>query len=224
MKNNLNFCSVCEHNKYDDLYSECCDCVGECSAFDPSEKLKQVLRNYGYDIHESKDVKKPILILGFPGIGKSYMAEKLKNEKILISDSDSSKFDKNDFPKNYINHIIHLIEDKYDLIFVSTHEDVRKAISENSYIRENACIYIVYPSLELKDFWIKRLYERGSSPEFCNLIDKNYNKWISDIMTENLFSSIEIEYEKSPNLYDNLYKIPIYRTNYKLYKIIYNIK
>ena len=47
-------------------------------------------------------MKKTLLISAFPGTGKTYSYE---NSNKIILDSDSSKFDKNDFPNNYINHI-----------------------------------------------------------------------------------------------------------------------
>lgn len=51
-----------------------------------------------------------VIISGFHGIGKSYFYN--NNHKTLkISDSDSSKFDKKDFPNNYIKHIKKLIKE-----------------------------------------------------------------------------------------------------------------
>ena len=43
-----------------------------------------------------------IIVSAFPGIGKSKLYEE---NKVNFSDSDSSKFDKKNFPKNYIEHI-----------------------------------------------------------------------------------------------------------------------
>lgn len=82
-----------------------------------------------------------IVISGFPGIGKSYMYNNMKDLKIL--DSDSSKFSwvkdeegKNtkernpDFPNNYIKHIKDNM-DSSDIILVSSHKVVRDALKDN---------------------------------------------------------------------------------------------
>jgi spore cortex formation protein SpoVR/YcgB (stage V sporulation) len=48
-------------------------------------------------------VKKTLVISAFPGCGKSHFFRNNKDKEVL--DSDSSKFDKAHFPKNYIEHI-----------------------------------------------------------------------------------------------------------------------
>ena len=59
-----------------------------------------------------------IVVSAFPGMGKTY-AFKALSGKIKVLDSDSSNFDKNDFPKNYIQHIKEEIPNN-DIIFIST--------------------------------------------------------------------------------------------------------
>ena len=100
-------------------------------------------------------MKNTKIIAAFPACGKTYCFSNNKNLSIL--DSDSSQFSwvnvidkeyeaknrgKNDykeryikvrnpdFPKNYIEHIKENIG-KVDYIFVSTHEEVRKALNES---------------------------------------------------------------------------------------------
>lgn len=91
-----------------------------------------------------------------------------------LFDSDSSLFDKNDFPDNYIDHIKRHI-DYYcvgngDLtMFISSHDTVRKALKEN-----NLDYVLVYPDRSLKDEWIERYKKRGSPQSFIDLLT---NKW-----------------------------------------------
>ena len=66
------------------------------------------------------------IVSGFPGIGKSTFAEKYGNK---VSDSDSSKFDKAEFPTNYMRHIVEQAKTK-DWVMVSSHDVVRKALVE----------------------------------------------------------------------------------------------
>ncbi len=113
-----------------------------------------------------------LLISAFPGCGKSYLFNHPDGLKIL--DSDSSKFDKNNFPENYIQHIKENI-DKADIILISSHEDVRKALVEN-----NLSFLLVFPKINLKNEYLKRYEERGSPESFIKLLNNNWDNWITD--------------------------------------------
>lgn len=151
-------------------------------------------------------VKDTKIIMGFPGVGKTYIKEKYKGiDDLTILDSDSSNFDKSDFPNNYINYIENQIG-KFDIILISTHQDVRKAIKESNII--NTCkIYICYPDLELKTIWLERLKNRGNNDKFIQLISNNYENWITDIKN-NEYDFIHIELnDNNSYLSNNLYAI-----------------
>ena len=110
-------------------------------------------------------------------------------EKIL--DSDSSLFswiyDENgnktdvrnpDFPNNYIRHIKEHL-DTEDIIFVSSHEVVRRALKEN-----NIHYTLIYPNRSMKDIWLLRCKERGNDEAFINFIDSNWDKFIDEMESE----------------------------------------
>lgn len=110
-------------------------------------------------------------------------------DKIL--DSDSSQFswvkDENDintdvrnpdFPNNYIQHIKDHLESE-DIIFVSSHDIVRKALEDN-----RIDYYLVYPEKELLDEWIYRMKNRGNNEKFINFITSNWSKFIDDMDAE----------------------------------------
>lgn len=110
------------------------------------------------------------VISGFPGVGKST----LFNNGLNCTDSDSSKFDKEDFPRNYVAHIKALIaHNEHDYIFVSSHDTVRAAL-----LREGITYTLVYPSLTLKDEYIKRYEQRGSPASFIKLMSDNWTSFI----------------------------------------------
>lgn len=111
------------------------------------------------------------VISGFPGVGKSSYVKKNKD----VQDSDSSKFDKTEFPQNYIEHIKKCIADG-KTVLVSSHKDVRDAL-----IKEKINFTLVYPDKSLKDEYLKRYSERGSPESFNTLLDKNWNEWIDQI-------------------------------------------
>jgi hypothetical protein len=122
------------------------------------------------------DIKEAILISAFPGTGKSYLH---KNSKLYVKDSDSSKFDKNDFPRNYIDHIKSHRYANADIICISSHENVRNALVEN-----NLPFLLVYPDISLKDEYLEIYRSRGDSDDFINLISDNWDNWITQLMNQ----------------------------------------
>lgn len=199
----ISICDCCKHRITETFYTDCYDCTGEVhSSFEPSEKFRNIMLAHGYSLNKSD--KRSIILMGFPGVGKTYVKEKYKGSNDLkILDSDSSNFDKSDFPNNYINYITEQIG-KYDIIMVSTHKEVRDAI-KNSSISLMCPIYICYPSLDIKDEWLERLRKRGNNETFIKLIGENYCNWIKDIeMNENELIHVKLTNTKT-YLYNILY-------------------
>lgn len=123
------------------------------------------------------------IISAFPGTGKTTYHNKYKNTTI---DSDSSNFnwivDENgnktknpEFPQNYLTHIRECIG-KYEIIFVSSHKEVRDALL-------NECIffYLIYPSQDKKEIYLKRYKDRGNNKVFIETINTNWNMWITEM-------------------------------------------
>lgn len=132
--------------------------------------------------------KRTLVISAFPGTGKSKYfndwKKGLHTNKELVLDSDSSLFkwigDPKDkvlnpeFPKNYINRIKDNIG-KADIIFVSTHEEVRDALDD-----ANLMYILVYPknTSEIKEEYIKRYINRGNDKQFIDFISNNWNDFL----------------------------------------------
>lgn len=117
-----------------------------------------------------------VVISGFPAIGKTYL---FNNSNLKVTDSDSSKFSwiekgvrHPDFPSNYIRHIKECMG-VYDIVLVSSHEEVRKALQE-----ANIDYTLVYPNIGLKNEYIQRYKDRGNPESFINLIEANWDNWI----------------------------------------------
>ena len=152
-----------------------------------------------------------IVIAAFPGCGKStyYNANSIyanggsykNDEKRRILDSDSSLFSwiyddfgnkssvRNPaFPKNYIEHIKKEL-DNQDIIFVSTHDNVRTAmlVAGIQYV-------LVYPHQSMKDEWIRRYEERGNNEAFIKLINDNWDNWIDGLRMDPTPYKIELSY------------------------------
>jgi hypothetical protein len=135
---------------------------------------------------------KHLLVAAFPGTGKSYYCYNGDWSHYMpakfATDSDSSKFDKKYFPDNYINHIKERISEGYARIFISSHKEVRDALVEN-----NLEFTLVYPKKELKDEYLKRYKERGSSDVFINLISNNWDLWIEELKNQKGCKHIELK-------------------------------
>jgi len=115
------------------------------------------------------------IISAFPGTGKTHL---FNNTDLFVLDSDSSYFDKSKFPQNYIEHIKSYMG-KVDYILVSSHKEVRDALKEN-FID----FLLVYPSIELKDEYLSRYIERGSSIDFINMLNVYWNDWIKECASQ----------------------------------------
>ena len=127
-------------------------------------------------------LKQTKIISGFPAVGKSVLT---KQSNLVVLDSDSSLFSwikkgerHPDFPGNYIQHIKENVG-KADYILVSSHDNVRSALKEN-----NIDYTLVYPSIELKNEYIKRYKDRGNEESFISFIDSKWNEFIEDIEKE----------------------------------------
>ncbi len=114
------------------------------------------------------------VVAAFPGTGKSTYCRNHPD----CSDSDSSKFDKAEFPQNYIEHIKSLIGKK-TYVFVSSHKAVRDAL-----LAAGIPFNLVIPTLDCKEEYLKRFKERGNPESFIKLISDNWETWISDCATQ----------------------------------------
>lgn len=131
-----------------------------------------------------KNRKEAVLLSAFPGTGKSYLYE--NNEGLTILDSDSSTFDKEGFPQNYIEHIKENLN-KAHIIMISSHEEVREALLENDLY-----FVVAYPSIDLKDEYIERYKNRGNEDSFVELLNNNWENWITEIESDDRFKKIKL--------------------------------
>lgn len=120
----------------------------------------------------------------FPACGKTHMYWNSKD--YIVADSDSSKFswieveggakERNpDFPNNYIEHIKSLIGE-FDYIFVSSHEEVRKALE-----KEGLHYSLVLPDISLRNEWIGRCFVRGNDYKFMAVLCAKWDEWLNPV-------------------------------------------
>lgn len=127
------------------------------------------------------------LIAAFPGTGKTHYCNSDYMPQNFAIDSDSSRFEKSAFPQNYIEHIKENIG-VVCKIFISSHKEVRESLVAN-----NLPFTLVYPQEDLKDEYLKRYKERGSSEAFIALIDKNWSNWLGELREQKGCKHIELK-------------------------------
>jgi hypothetical protein len=135
------------------------------------------------EIKEKKTDGRALVISAYPAMGKSYTTNYLTNNNfsVVVLDSDSRYFswkydnkgnrlsERNDnWPNNYIDYIKSHIKDS-DIIFISSHEEVRKALFE-----EDIDYYTFIPLLVDQEMLMDRMKARGSSEEFIYTRRKNF--------------------------------------------------
>jgi hypothetical protein len=115
---------------------------------------------------------------GFPGVGKSTVYEDRDAYGVTILDSDSSTFDKTQFPGNYIQHIQEQTA-LGNLILCSSHDTVRAALVEN-----NIPFHLVIPHSSCKMEYLQRYKDRGSPAAFINLMYDKWDQFISSCLEQ----------------------------------------
>lgn len=148
-------------------------------------------------------MKQPIIICGFPGVGKTACA---KYARVLDAESSAyshiidpvemTRRENDAFPTNYIDMVeTEVKSDRWDIILLSSHKIVRDELKQRCLRFIAVC-----PKEELLDEYMARYLRRGSSYEFIAEIRKYWSMYISGMMTE----EVVIQLEKGQYLKDIL--------------------
>ncbi len=134
-------------------------------------------------------MKNTLVISAFPTMGKTHFFN--NNPEYTMLDSDSSMFSwikdeqgnntdvrNPSFIDDYMKHIKENIG-KCDIIFVSSHKEVREALQ-----KQNIKYFLVVPTIEMKEEVIGRMKSRGNDEKFINFISNNYEKFLEEIDAE----------------------------------------
>lgn len=145
-----------------------------------------------------------MIVVGYQGIGKST----LSGINSYFIDLESSNFFNDgvrteNWHKTYSKIAKSLSDNNHD-VFVSSHKIVRDEL-----VKYSKDVVLIFPSLELKDVWLKKLYVRycdtkleKDNKAYLNALEK-YEESINDMKNDNRFSHIEI-IKDSYELYDIL--------------------
>lgn len=141
--------------------------------------------------------KNTIIILGFPGIGKTRFSQ---TTTLDVADSDSSMFSwvddtktqrHPDWPVNYKSHISELIGNK-DIIFVSTHHEVREMLRSDKAL-ERRC-FTVLPEADRYVEFMRNYEERGNDVRFIALMQDKWECFRSDALKHGVGRCVLLPY------------------------------
>lgn len=154
-----------------------------------------------------------MIVIGFPGIGKSTYEGLWNGRDYIDFESSNFYYEEEDGEKirdpHWIDYYINIILDmdtcEDRVIFVSSHADVQNRLSEYAKFKY---IVIAFPTLDIKDKWIRRLeYRYQEDPSEKNRLALEY--------TKNNYEDMVNAARKSPFI-----KLPITSTQYNLINLI----
>lgn len=122
------------------------------------------------------------IISAFPGTGKTFFCENVNPKALGIRFSEYAWISRGtrnlDFPKNYIEKIKNSMRES-ELILVSSHAEVVKGL-----LREKLDFTLVFPSMNLKEEYLRRIKQRGDSEEYVELLSKNWESWVGELESQ----------------------------------------
>ena len=135
-----------------------------------------------------------MIICGYAGIGKSYLAHHFPN----IIDLESTPFEK-DWDRYY--KCAKYYSNQGFLVLLSCHKEIRERVLSLPYGER----ITIFPCIEDKELYRKRYKERGNTEEFIYLQMANWDEWISE---KNRLLGEHLEYmESGETLYDTIIRL-----------------
>ena len=145
---------------------------------------------------------KTIIVSAFPATGKTYLTEGQEMLDLKILDLDSSSFSKKEgkLNPNFIQDYLKAIKEnigKYDIILVSTHLEIQKAMDI-----ENLSWCLVKPNSAMKHEILGRMWVRGSTDDLIKTVNDNWGQWV--IQNPTLWNIGTVTLKSGEFIYDHL--------------------
>lgn len=129
------------------------------------------------------------LILGMPGVGKTFAEKELYGVEDLESScykwlgvEDTIESSKGDptrepnpiYPQNYFEAIKAALDD-YPIVLASLHQEVRRLLS-----LEDIEYWVCVPSLTCKNEYLQRYRDRENSDDFINFLNSKFEEYVTE--------------------------------------------
>lgn len=111
------------------------------------------------------------IVAGFCGVGKSTFVE----SSIDIVEFECYKYNGDNFPDNYIQDILEEYR-KGKTVLISTDRRVINELNSLGYK-----VLLVYPKQSLKEEYATRYIDRGSHPDFLNIVATYWEAWLTEL-------------------------------------------
>lgn len=135
-----------------------------------------------------------MVICGYAGVGKSYLAHNYPN----IIDLESTPFEK-DWDR-YFKCGKHYSDQGF-LVLLSCHKEIRERVLKMPYDER----ITIFPYIGDKNLFETRYKERGNTQEFINIQMEHWTEWTSE---KNRLLGEHLEYMKSgETLYDTIIRL-----------------
>lgn len=117
-----------------------------------------------------------MIVIGYPGIGKSTITK----DNVGYIDYEASLFQKeDDWAEMYVRGAVNLSK-MGNVVFVSSHKEVQDLL-----INCSEKVVVVYPALQLHDFWIDKLrarYDKSHSQYDYKALMRCVSNYCEDIL------------------------------------------
>ena len=143
-------------------------------------------------MEEENSMRYPIpttIVSAYPACGKSTLAKLHPTQIRDLESSDyhwvisaTGKVEHPQWPTCYIDTIRHLDRSgMYRAVMVSSHEAIRKAMHEAGIRYTNI---VPENTPEMKELMLKRMKDRGNTPEFIQNQDENWSTYVESMIND----------------------------------------
>lgn len=122
----------------------------------------------------SRPVQRAKIIVGFPGIGKSYISKDTTGAYSWLNIHDEPGYAKG-AEESFFTGVL-LLAQQPGVLLLPAHRMVG-----NFLISQNLTFTSVFPKRCLKNDYLKRYRERGSSVEFVELVEKRWDPFVDNM-------------------------------------------
>lgn len=148
-----------------------------------------------------------MIIIGYPGIGKSNLALEQNNvidlDSSFFKDSDGARFE--GWEEIYVNIAIELSNQGND-VFISAHKEVRNWLLWRRQNSERFKIGLIYPCKALKKKWVKRISTRDADSAALDRVEGFMDSDIAALdIINGMFDCVYVIRDMNYDLCDVLY-------------------